>query len=188
MKYLRQRRAKPVNVAPDSVTERRIAEMEQERCDTCTMLYPASMITVEDGVRKCPNDVDYWTAERKAQVEAADAAWIGSHQDRPQLYPPRSERFVSVTGLFDVDGNRIYTGHPVAVPANDLTPTTVVVRGVNLSADDTASIVYPDITVTAAVNSSTQVTLSVSIDGGFAPGDYNLTYNDYVFRGVIRVR
>lgn len=185
MRYLRNRRARPVNVQPNSLDVRRIAEMEQERCDTCTMLFPASEITVEDGVHRCPNDVDYWTAGRKAAATAADAAWIGSHQDRPQRFPPKRETFAAVTRLQTTGGTQVYTDHPLSIRAGS--SGTLVVKGVGLTASDTVS-GAAGFTITPTVDSSTQVTLSVAVAGGTAAADYPLTYNEMVFRGVFRVR
>jgi hypothetical protein len=180
-----KRRVKQTNLEPDRFTERRIAEIAQERCDRCWNLWPASMITLEDGLHVCPNDVDTTTAEWRKRQEEAQAAYIERSYTKPQPHPPTREVIVAVTGMADSDGNEVRYGRPLSLVASGAAED-LVLTGVNLSASDTVS-ADAGITVSVTVDSTTQVTLSVSA-GAMAAGDYALTYNDTVYRGVFRVR
>jgi hypothetical protein len=183
--YIKQRRVRPVAIDANAHDAKRIAEMAQERCDRCSLLWPMSMMTIEDGMHVCPNDVDTLTAEYVKRETEKDAAWIASHQERPQLYPASAGTFAAVTGMADSDGNEVRYGRPLSLVASGAAED-LVLTGVNLSASDTVS-ADAGITVSVTVDSTTQVTLSVSA-GAMAAGDYALTYNDTVYRGVFRVR
>jgi len=67
---------------------------------------------------------------------------------------------------------------------------SVVLTGVNFSASTTASTNAANVTVANSLDSSTQITLTVTAGGGATPGDYDLLFNGDTLtpRKILKVR
>jgi hypothetical protein len=66
----------------------------------------------------------------------------------------------------------------------------IVLTGIYFTANDTVAASSGSITVTPSVDSSTQITLTISAAGGMTRGDYDLTFNGSTLtpRGILKVR
>lgn len=185
--YTRQRRYPPRTfIPPDSVERLRVEEIEQERCDYCKNLWPASLMHDEDGKRICFNHRNPIPPTRKAEIEQADAQYIASRQTRPQRWPITPESFVAVTKMLRASGTRVTQGSPLQV-VRGAASIALILRGVNLSTADTYS-ASSGISLSRVVDSTVQVTLGVTAAGGMTPGDHDLIYNGTTFMNVFSVR
>lgn len=185
------RRHRRRHIHPDSVDRLRIAQIEQERCDVCANLWPATMMRWEDGRRVCPNDFDIIRdgGELKAEIEEADAAHLetrNGYEPRPQKFPVKAEVLASVTRMERAGGSEVSQVSPLQL--NRTVATALVLRGFNLSASDTIS-ASTGITVAPVVDSATQVTVTLTAGAGMTPGDhYNFIHNRTTYRALLRVR
>lgn len=186
---IRHRRAILTQRSPDRFEGQRIAEIAQERCGICTMLYPASVMIDEDGRRRCPDCRDTTTIDRQASIQASDAAYVAARPTRPQisqtpLAPPRR---AFVRAIQTATGSPITQSAPLTLMRG--VATVVKLAGNHFSTTDA-------ITYTSGISDSapvsrtlTTTTLTIVADAGMTPTDHaELTFNGKVFRGRFRVR
>lgn len=176
---------------PDFYDRRRIAEVEQERCQgACKDLYPASVMAWEDGRRRCPNCIEIRGAVRLEEIRSEAQEWIAEDVIRSQPYAPRPASEDAPQGVatsMTVGGVAVTQSAPLYL-TRGASPSTLILLGQNFSANDTAS-ATSGITLAVSVITAADRRYDVSADVGATPGDfYSLTFNGTTFRNIFRVR
>jgi hypothetical protein len=177
------------NYRANDYEQQRLREVKQERCGVCWDRWPSSMMTTEDGLRRCPDCLAIKTEQVKAAILQHDAAIVAANPTRPQIsMAPFREPVPAVRTIHDVNGNVVLPGSPLTIKR---TVDTKVLRiiGRDFSSADTFS--YSSgisNSVAPALSGSTQWTLTLVASGGMTPGDWHLTMNGRTYRGILRIR
>jgi hypothetical protein len=188
MTVLYQRRVPPRrHEKPD---EREIlAEGFKKRCPQCRVVWPASKMTEEDGIERCPNCVDVITSAVRAAADEDFAAKVERYQSEPQIsQAPLSIPIPPVvTEITDGGGVIVSGARPLRLRRT--VPAALLLIGRNFVASDTISFPVGISSDSPLVRTPTLVTLSVVADVSMAPGDhYSLIFNGHIFRDVFSVR
>lgn len=139
----------------------------------------------EDGIDKCPNDVDVTTETYKAAILETEAEKAERYVITPNIAQVPMEISIPATvmSVFVGDGE-IYAGNPAPIYVGGEYVTLLVI-GRGFSGDDivafSSNISQQDKNVTA-----TLVTLTISADFGAGPA--SITYADNVLRNILEVR
>ena len=153
------------------------------RCDRCAMVWPLPW-REQDGFRLCERDYDPIGRIEAKQI-IADSQARGGINPLTSLPLAPVAAFDSAPAITAVSPTSITITHGGSAGSISIT-------GVNLSASDTWAGSHASITVTPTINSSTSVTLAVSVPIGTVPaaGDYNIAFNGDTLmpRGIVKVR
>lgn len=155
------------------------------RCDRCGSVWPEPAIA-QDGSRFCERDADPMSiSQRRALADTATAIipnYVNGNLDEAAIDPPTSV-FYNVSSVTSIAPTTLNLARGGASGA-------VVLTGIYFTAADTVAASNGSITVTKSVDSSTQITLTISAAGGMTRGDYDLVFNSSTLtpRGILKVR
>lgn len=155
------------------------------RCDRCDLVKPLPQ-QWQDGYALCRRCVDPLSRQESRSLGDYAAAMLPkvfSVDLEPAAIDPPTWEFAgvsSVTGISPATLNLERGG----------ASGQIVLTGVRFTTDDTVEASHASITVTKSVDSTTQITLTISAAGGMTRGDYNLIFNDSTLtpRGILKVR
>lgn len=193
MQIIKERIIPPREEDPAWYRDRILADYKSKRCVVCRFQWPVEMFVVEDGIEKCPLCADHKTEDYKAQqlVNATrramkNARKLAKNAKEISQFPLNEVIPGSVNKITRSDGTRITPSGPLLMQRN--VTATVLLNGTRFAATDTLT--YPTgISDSAAiVRTTTLTTLSLIAALSMTPGDYPLTFNNSVYRGILRVR
>ena len=171
-----------------SSRERRTAHIE--RCPACRELWDSGRMTDEDGIRKCPNDVDVTTETYKAAILEREAARADLYNIEPNISQAVMEPVIPATVTrvaISATAPVIYNGNPLLLRRG--VATSMILFGRGFTSTDTVG--YSSASITnddPPVITSTTITLLMLADPGMTPGTYSVTLNGNTLRGILQVR
>ena len=193
MATIRRRIIPPREVDPETYREQLLRDYKCKRCTVCRFRWPVDLFVEEDGIEKCPLCADHKTEDYKIR-ELAKATRKAMHNAKKfaksakeiSQFPLAETIPGTINSITRSDGSRVSQSSPLAMIRN--TPTTLLLNGTRFASSDT--ITYPSgVTDSAAVvRTSTLTTLTIVAAPSMTPGDYALTFNNSVYRGLLRVR
>lgn len=190
MRIIRQRTPQVRSYRANDYDALRLNEVEQDRCGQCMDLWPASMLTEEDGYTRCPDCVEIRTEQVKRDIEANDARMIALKQTRPQINSGGAFRqTITLTRrIEDGSGTRVQPQSAPLVLVRGGAAVSLVIKGGGFSSADTFTYTS-GITDDSApsLSGTTQWTLSLVASGGMAAGFAHLTFNNHTYRNIFMV-
>jgi hypothetical protein len=193
MRTIIDRRHPPIDEDPAWYRERILADYKSKRCVVCRFQWPVEMFVVEDGVEKCPLCADHKTEDYKVQQlvnatrrAAKNARKLAKSAKEISQFPLAEVIPGTVNTITRSDGTRISPREPLAIERN--TAVTVLLAGTRFASTDTLTYPTGITDSSAVVRTATLTTLTLIAALSMVPGDYNLTFNNSVYRGIFRVR
>lgn len=193
MRTIIERRHPPVDEDPAWYRERILADYKSKRCVVCRWQWPVSMFVIEDGIEKCPLCADHKTEDYKVAelVKATrramrNAEKMAKRANEISQFPLAEVIPGTVNTITRSDGTRISPRVPLAMQRNSA--VTVLLNGTRFASTDTLTYPTGITDSSAVVRTTTLTTLTLVAALSMAPGDYNLTFNNSVYRGIFRVR
>lgn len=155
------------------------------KCDRCDLIKPLPF-SLQEGhqlCRRCVDPLSNTEAQRLSdEAESMLPQITSGNLDEQNPYQPQTA-FAGVSVVTGISPTSL-----VISPGG--ASGEIVLTGVNFTDGDEVEASDASITVTPSVDSTTEMTLTISAAGGMTPGDYNLLFSDSTLtpRGILKVR